>query len=80
MINKCHNVSAFKFENTEIIVELHKGNPVYGDRLCVYKKINPLKNKLIYDATQFSSNGLNGWEKYDEKISIFVNSLLDAIS
>ena len=80
MINKCQNLNAFKFENTELIIELHTGNPVYGDRLCVYKKINPLEKKLIYDETQFRSGGVNGWLKYDEKISIFVKSLLDAIS
>jgi hypothetical protein len=80
MINKCQHLNAFKFENTEIIVELHRGNPVYGYRLCVYKKINPIEHKLIYDESQFHAHGLDGWKKYDEKISKFVNSLLDTIS
>lgn len=80
MIHKCNNLQSFKFKNTKIIIELHRGNPVYGYRLSVYKIINPLENKLIYDEVQFNAHGLDGWIQYDKDISDFVNRLLDALS
>jgi len=80
MIRKCKDIKQFEFTNDEFIIRLHKGNPVYGNRLCIYKRLNPVDNELIFDETENGHN-TNGWikGKYNKVLNDKVVKVIEAL-
>lgn len=78
MVNKCKNISEFEFVDDDISIRLYKGNPIHGNRLCIYKNLNKFIKRLIYDEFEIGDYK-GGWidGQYDENINSFVEQLIN---